>query len=172
MQDLTIRTATSALTKIRYYSDVDTILAGVKTKIRIYAMPREFVLSYGLLLSRRWLCKVRAHGNYERDTYIISDEVGKFKPVPRYHEKSSNAVDIPRIGYITGDNNGAGIDKETREDFELLESGEESDEDVIRNVIGQATRPMREQSSGSSDNSYKEADSEKVWEESGNVSDF
>ena len=58
VEDLTIRTATSALTRIRYYSDVDTIVAGVKTKIRIYAMPREFILFYGLLLSRRWLRKV------------------------------------------------------------------------------------------------------------------
>ena len=172
VEDLTIRTATSALTKIRYYSDVDTIVAGVKTKIRIYAMPREFVLSYGLLLSRRWLCKVRARGNYERDTYIISDEAGEFKPVPRYHEQLSNTVDIPRIGYNTGNSNSTGIDRETREDLDLLESGEETDEDVIRNVIGQATRAMRGQSSGSSDNSYDEADSEEDWEESGNVSDF
>ena len=52
VQDLTIRTATSALRKIRYYSNVDTIVAGVKTRIRIYAIPREFVLSYDLLLSR------------------------------------------------------------------------------------------------------------------------
>ena len=53
VHDRTIRTATSALTKIGYYSEVDTIVAGVKTKIRIYVMLREFVLSYGLLLSRR-----------------------------------------------------------------------------------------------------------------------
>ena len=77
VHDLTIRTATSAMTKIKYFSDVDTTVAGVKTRIRIYAMPREFALSYGLLLSRRWLRKVRARGNYERDTYIISDEAGE-----------------------------------------------------------------------------------------------
>ena len=84
----------------------------------------------------------------------------------------SNAVNIPRIGYNTGNSNSTGIDRETREDLDLLESGEETDEDVIRNVIGQATRAMRGQSSGSSDNSYDEADSEEDWEESGNVSDF
>ena len=172
VEDLTIRTATSALTRIRYYSDVDTIVAGVKTKIKIYAMPREFLLSYGLLLSRRWLRKVRACSNYERDTYVISDEAGEFRPVPRYYEQTANAVDIPRIGYSTGGDNSSGIDKETRDDLEIQESGRESDEDVIRVVIGQATRAMRAQSSGDSDNSYDEADSEEDWEESGNVSDF
>ena len=60
VHDLTIRMATSALTGIRYCSDVDTIVAGVKAHIRIYVMPREFALSYGLLLSRRWLRKVLA----------------------------------------------------------------------------------------------------------------
>ena len=172
VEDHTIRTATSTLTRIRYYSDVDTIVAGVKTKIKIYAMPREFLLSYGLLLSRRWLHKVRGCGNYERDTYVISDEAGEFRPVPRYYEKTANAVDIPRIGYSTGGDNSSGIDKETRDDLEIQESGRESNEDVIRVVIGQATRAMRAQSSGDSDNSYDEADSEEDGEESGNVSDF
>ena len=52
--DLTIRTATSALTTIRYFTELDVIVAGIQAKIRIYAIPREFNLSYGLLLSRRW----------------------------------------------------------------------------------------------------------------------
>ena len=78
VHDLTNRTATSALTRITYCSDVDTTVAGVKVRIRIYAMPRVFALSYGLLLSHRWLRKVRARGNNEKDTYIISDEGGLF----------------------------------------------------------------------------------------------
>ena len=171
VHDLTIRTATSELTKIRYYSYVDTIVAGVKTTIRIYAMPRKFVFSYGLLLSRRWLRKVPARGNYERDTYVISDEAGEFRAVPRYHEKGVSAVDIPRIGMNRTWSESSGIDQETREELEIVESARESDEDIMRNVIGQATRAMRRQSADS-DNSYDEADSQDDLEESGNDSDF
>ena len=60
VRNLTIRTATSALTKIHYFSDLEIEVAGVKTAIRVYAIPREFSLAYGMLLSRRWLQKVRA----------------------------------------------------------------------------------------------------------------
>ena len=98
VHESTIQTATSALTRIRYYSDVDTIVAGVKVCIRILVMPCEFALTYGLLLSRWWLRKVRARGNYEKDTYIIADEVGLFRPIKRYLERAVNAVEIPRIG--------------------------------------------------------------------------
>ena len=134
-------------------------------------MPREFVLSYGVLLSRGWLRKVRARGNYERDTYVIPDAAGKFRAVPRYHEKGVSAVDIPRIGMNRPWSESSGIDQETREELEIVESARESDEDIMRNVIGQATRAMRRQSADS-DNSYDEADSEDNLEESGNDSDF
>ena len=50
--DLTIRTATSTLTTIKYYSDLDVSVAGVSAHIRVYAIPHEIMLSYGLLLSR------------------------------------------------------------------------------------------------------------------------
>ena len=63
VQDLTIRTATSVLMRIRYYSDVNTEVARVRTCIWIYTMPQEFALSYGLLLSHRWLHKFKAQGN-------------------------------------------------------------------------------------------------------------
>ena len=51
-----------------------------------------------MLLSRRWLQKVRARGNYERDIYVIADEHGRFREVKRYHEQGSNAVEIPTVG--------------------------------------------------------------------------
>ena len=172
VNDLTIRTATSALTRIRYYSDVDTVVAGVKARIRIYAMPREFTLFYGLLLSRRWLRKVRARGNYERDTYIIADGSGEFREVPRYYEGGANAVEIPRVGIDQSSSGSSGINQETWEDLEIVESAGESEEDVMRNVIGQATRAMREQASEDSDNSYDEADPEDEWTNSGHASDF
>ena len=67
--DLTIRTATSALKSIHYFTELDVIVAGICTKIRVYTIPREFNLSYGLLLSRRWMRQVKMHGNYEDDKY-------------------------------------------------------------------------------------------------------
>src|SRR5437588_11416163 len=115
VNDLTIRPATSALTRIRYHSDVDTIVAGVKARIRIYAMPREFALSYGLLLSRRWLRKVRARGNYERDTYIISDKAGRLREVPQYEDRGTNAIAIPCVEMNKKQRGTLAIDKETRE---------------------------------------------------------
>src|SRR5437588_4227542 len=123
VNDLTIRTATSALTRIKYYSDVEIIIAGVRTTIRIYPMPREFALSYGLLLSRRWLRKVRARGNYERDTYIISDEAGRFREVPQYKDRGTNAIEIPRVEMNRKQRGTLAIDKEMREDLEIQEMG-------------------------------------------------
>ena len=51
--NLTIRTATSALTEIQYYSDVEIEVSGIHTRIRVYVIPRELSLAYGMLLSRR-----------------------------------------------------------------------------------------------------------------------
>ena len=176
VHDLTIRTATSALTRIRYCSDVDTIVAGVKVRIRIYAMPREFALSYGLLLSRRWLRKVRARGNYEKDTYIISDEAGLFRPVNRYLERAVNAVEIPRIGRDQSSDS-SGLEEDVKADMELVEASGDSEEDIIREVIGEATRAMKEQSefgAMESDDSYDEASSsseDESWN-SGNAGGF
>ena len=176
VHDLTIRTATSALTRIRYCSDVDTIVAGVKVRIRIYAMPREFALSYGLLLSRRWLRKVRARGNYEKDTYIISDEGGLFRPVNRYLERAVNAVEIPRIGKSQS-SDGSDLEEDTKADMEIVEASGDSEEDIIREVIGEATKAMKEQSRYGleyDDNSYDEAsgDSEDDSWSSGNAGGF
>ena len=81
--NLTIRMATSALTEIQYYSHVEIGVSGVHTLICVYAIPREFSLAYRMLLSRRWLQKVRAQGNYERDTYVIADEQGRLCEVQR-----------------------------------------------------------------------------------------
>ena len=131
VHDLTIRTATSAQTRIGYCSDLDTIVASVKVCIRIYAMPSEFALPYGLLLSRRWLQKVRARGNYEKDTYIISDASGLFRPVKRYLERAVNAVEISPIGRSQYSDSSE-LEEDTKADMEILEASGDSEEDVIR----------------------------------------
>ena len=76
--DLTIRTATSALTTIKYFTEVEVSVARVTAKIQIYAIPREFNLSYGPLLSCRWMRQVKIRGNYELDKYYIKDDKGKY----------------------------------------------------------------------------------------------
>ena len=162
VHDLTIRTATSEVTRIRYCSDVDTIVAGVKVHIRIHAIPREFALLYGLLLSSRWLRKVRARGNDEMDKYIISDESGQFRPVKQYLERAVNTVEILRISRDRHSEN-SNLEEDAEEDMDIVEASGESDKDIIREVIGEATEAMREQSGlgttseEEEDNSYHEA---------------
>jgi len=145
--DLTIRTATSALTTIRYYTEVDVSVAGVLARIRVYAIPREFNLSYGLLLSRRWMRQVKMRGNYELDTYYLKDGKGKYREVPRNTVSNVNAVEWPCVR-LTGSDSGteSSMDDETRNELELAEaSSEPGGDEVLREVIGQATDVMRRQ---------------------------
>ena len=144
VHNLTIRTATSALTEIQYFSDLEIEVSGVRTAIRVYAIPREFSLAYGMLLSRRWLQKVRAQGNYETDTYVIADEHGRFRAVERYREHESNAAEIPTIGRRSDASQGGnyGLDEETIEELDIVETTDGEEEDILRNVIGQATEEL------------------------------
>ena len=166
--DLTIRTATSALTTIKYYTEVDVSVAGVTAKIRVYAIPREFNLSYGLLLSRRWMRQVKIRGNYELDKYYIKDTKDKYCEVPRNTAAQVNSVELPKIR-LTDIDSGveSSLDDETRQELELAEaSSEPGDDEILREVIGQATDVMRRQYlADASDNSDDEYDA-------GNDSDF
>ena len=65
-----------------------------------------------------------------------------------------------------GGEESSAIDEEAIDDLDIVGASGESDEDGIRNVIGQATKAMREQSELSDDdNSYDEAgDSEEDWQ--------
>jgi len=167
--DLTIRTATSALTTIKYCTELDVSVAGVTARIRVHAVPREFNLSYGLLLSRRWMRQVKLRGNYELDKYYIKDSKGKYIEVPRNVTAPVNAVEVPRIR-ISYDEVGMGssIDEETRDELELAEaSSEPGDDEILREVIGQATDVMRKQMRADDPGSPDETDPE-----SGNESDF
>ena len=166
--DLTIRTATSALTTIRYFSELDVIVAGVQTKIRIYAIPREFNLSYGLLLSRRWMRQVQIRGNYELDKYYIKDpDTGKYREILRNTVTGVNAVELPTVGMTAGEpDTESSVDEETREELELAEAYSGGDE-ILREVIGQATDVMRKQLQVEG-----VTDSEDSEDESGNVEGF
>lgn len=144
--DLTIRTATSALTTIRYFAELDVIVAGIQAKIRIYAIPREFNLSYGLLLSRRWMRQVQIRGNYGFDKYYIKDpETGKYREVLRNMVTTVNSVELPTVGMTAGEpDTESSVDDETREELELAEAYSGGDE-ILREAIGQATDVMRKQ---------------------------
>ena len=165
---LTIRTATSALTTIKYYTEVDVSVAGVTAKIHVYAIPREFNLSYGLLVSRRWMRQVKIRGNYEMDKYYIKDSKDKYHKVPRNTAAHVNAVELPKIR-LTDIDSGveSSLDDKTRQELELAEaSSEPGDDEILREVIGQATDVMRRQYlADASDNSDDEYDV-------GNDSDF
>ena len=166
--DLTIRTATSALTTIKYFTEVDVSVAGVTAKIRVFAIPREFNLSYGLLLSRRWMRQVKIRGNYELDKYYIKDEKDKYREVPRNTAAQVNTVELPRIRRTYSESGAeSSLDDETRQELELAEaSSEPGDDEILREVIGQATdvmrRQMRVDMSDSSEEDY----------DAGNESDF
>ena len=167
--DLTIRTATSTLTTIKYYSDLDVSVAGVTTWVRVYAIPREISLSYGLLLSRRWLKRVKARGNYELDTYYIQNSRGRYVEIPRDTEMRANAVEVPTVRLTNLGYGESSVDDETREELELAVTTSESEDDVLREVIGQATREMRRQTA-SDDTEASGYDSGDEW--AGNGGDF
>ncbi|RPA99421.1 hypothetical protein L873DRAFT_902428 [Choiromyces venosus 120613-1] len=81
-KDLVIRTAASNLVPLEYYTDLEIEVASVKTVIRVYAMPASCELTYGLLLSHRWLRRCQAIGDYARETYVIKDDDGGNHFVP------------------------------------------------------------------------------------------
>ena len=166
VHNLTIHTATSALTKIPYYSDMELEVVGVKTAIRVYAIPQQFLLAYGMLLSRRWRQKVQARGYYERDGYAIADEPGMFREVNRYHKQGLNVVDIPTIGVKEDCNwyeRKEGDDSEDMviQDLEIAETKDSENDHVLCDVIGQPLMAMRKYDSTKS---REDADTE----ESGN----
>ena len=116
----------------------------MKTLIRIYAILREFSLSYGMLLSRRWLQKVCAQGNYKRDAYVIADEHGCFRALERYMKHETNAAEIPTVGCRddSSTDNASDLEDEASEELEIAQTSEGEDEDVLCDVIGQATEKM------------------------------
>jgi hypothetical protein len=141
---MSIRTATSAMTPIDYYADVTVTIAGVSSKIRIFALPGNLNLSFGLLLGRRWLRAVKAIGDYGKDTYAIADGDGQYWEVPR--EGSTRGVvpaDVPQVHVMSTDGGymeltddlateieyDADVREVIRQSREQYVSGEESDDE-------------------------------------------
>ena len=80
-------------------------------------------------------------------------------------------MEIPPIGRSQYSDSSE-LEEDTKEDMEIVEASGDSEEDVIREVIGEATKAMREQSGygiAEDDDSYDEAsDSEDESRDSGN----
>ena len=167
--DLTNRTATSALTTIKYYTELDVTVSGVSAKIRVYAILRKFNLFFGLLLSHRWTRQVKMRGNYELDKYYIKDGKQRYREVWRNTTTQVNAVELPRVRLAPNEYGmAASMDDETRSELELAEmSSDHGDEEILREVIGQATDVMRKQMRIDESSELDELDSEP-----GNESDF
>ena len=150
---MSIRTATSAMTPIHFYADVNVTIAGITSKFRIFALPGNLNVSFGLLLGRRWLRTVKAIGDYGKDTYAIADGNGQYWEVPR--EGSTRGVmpaEIPQVHLMSTDGSYTELSDDTVADNDY-------DTDV-KEVIRQSREPV---------NSGEESDDE--WE-LGNGTDF
>jgi len=134
-QELTIRTATSSLVEIEFYTDLDIEVASVVTPLRVYAIPATCEPTFGLLLSRRWLRQVQAIGDYARHTYIIKDQFGKEYKVPCEKQLDDRTAIRPRIGLNHVSQN-ANLDTEEVE--ELLLDEELSFEEIVKQVTDEA----------------------------------
>ena len=93
--DLTIRTATSALTRTKYYTELDVTVSRVSAKIRVYAILGKFNLSCGLPSSHRWMRLVKMRGNYELDKYYTKDEKQRYRKVLRNTITQVNELELP-----------------------------------------------------------------------------
>ena len=111
---------------------------------------------------------MKIRGNYELDKYYIKNDKGKYREVPRNSTAQVNAVELPRIRLNSESGIESTVDKETRRELELAdESSEPGEDEILREVIGQATDVMRKQMR--SDGSDRADDQEL---DLGNESDF
>ena len=115
--------------------------------------------------------QVKLRGHYDQDKYYIKDpSSGKHREVLRNTISNVNAVDLPRIRRTEGEpGTESSIDGETRDELELAETcSEPGGEEILREVIGQATDVMRRQLRGEG---VTDSDDDSEFE-SGNASSF
>ena len=108
-------------------------------------------------------------GNYELDEYYIKDGKQRYREVLRNTTMQVNAVELPRVWLAPNEYGmAASMDDETRSELELAEaSSDHGDEEILCEVIGQATDVMRKQMRMDESSESDEPDSE-----AGNESDF
>jgi hypothetical protein len=131
--------------------ELDVIVAGAQARIHVYAIPRELKLSYGLMLSQRWMRQVRMRGNDELDKYYIRDpENGKYREVQRNTITNVNAVELQKVRLTEGEpGTEKSMDDETRDELELAGAYKKrGGDEILQELIGQATNVMRRQSQG------------------------
>jgi hypothetical protein len=121
--DLVIRTATSNLVPIDWFTELDIEVGGVTVPLRIYAIPPHCEPTYALLLSRRWLRACSAIGDYASGTYVIKDKLGRTYQVPpeysgKPHTSMSRPSDLSKV-QLNPDTANVSLDDETVAEFEL-----------------------------------------------------
>jgi hypothetical protein len=146
VRNVAIRMATSALMEIKYCAGITVFVGNISTTVMVYAIPQEFNLLYGLLLSRGWLKAVKESGNYEIDSYHIRDPDGNFYEVLRNNGMQARVITV-EIPIITTTRDIIEDDSSDKEDGEDCQSGESSTgsegDDILLCVIGQASKEMR-----------------------------
>jgi len=95
-KEIIMRTAALTFHKIKYYVNLEVIVAGVTSFIHCYCLP-GVQSSYTLLLGRRWMKQVRALGNYAKDTYHIHDMAGNRYAVDAEAAPSTIQAEIPQL---------------------------------------------------------------------------
>ena len=75
---------------------------------------------------------------------MIADEHGRFRAVEQYREHESNVAEISTIGRKSDESQSGnyGLDEETIEELDIVETTDGEEEDILRNVIGQATEEL------------------------------
>ncbi|KAG0135427.1 hypothetical protein HOY82DRAFT_536723 [Tuber indicum] len=152
-EGMVIRTATNALAKISYCTDVRVTIARVPCDLRIYALPDEYKPTYPMLLSRRWLQAVKAKGDYARGQYYIMSSDGTRVRIPsdesyKLRSGSSMKKQGPRVPIVLRDKGARRneLSAEVEEELELQQStGNKFFDDMIELIKRQANEQMKEE---------------------------
>ena len=75
---------------------------------------------------------------------MIADELCRFRAVARYREHELSAAKVSTIGRKSdGSQSGNyGLDEQTIEELDIVETTDGKEEDILHNVIGQATEEL------------------------------
>ena len=161
---MVIQTATNALAKIAYYADVLITIADIQCELRVYALPREYKLTYTLLLSRRWLQAVKAKGDYSPGQYYIMHKAGFRVCIPQ-DKKATLSPQRHRshIPIVMRDKTTKKrqMSPEIEEELDYQQAtGEPFFNDVVRKIIRQSRKQMKQEDEEEAEGEVSSEDSE------------
>ena len=79
------------------------------------------------------------------DTYYLQNSRGCFVKIPHVAEFRTSAVEVPTVFLTQREYGESSLDDETKEELELAVTVSNRENDVLRQVIGQATGELRHQ---------------------------